>query len=184
MRVDRFRRALPLSCLSVARRPEDLVVSRSIVRALLAATLLVAASPGGGYAGGIPCCRTEDVADSDSLMNSLDSWQDLHRAYPVLLRCDDGDIAEGISEFVVHHLATHWNTFPELATVAQTDTAFGSWVVGHIDATTDWDETARIVRHAHGGGPARFGAFRQRVGEAARSANAESHKIVESPKPH
>ena len=155
-------------------------MSRSMVGTLLVAALVLAVWASRCHAQSYwgPC------AVADSLVDTLDTWQELHRTFAVLRPCDDGVIGEGISDFVVHHLATHWNTFPELATLAQADTAFGSWVVGHIDATTDWDETALIVRHSRGRGPVRFVAFRRRVREAARSANAESHEAVESAKRH
>ncbi len=115
----------------------------------------------------------------DSLLCAIHDWDDLQRAYAVLLPYDDGHIAEGISDFVVQRLAKRWRTFPELAAMAEADTAFGSWVVLHIDATTDWDDLARIERHAGRRGPTRFAAFRRRVLAAAHAANIEAHKAVD-----
>jgi hypothetical protein len=117
---------------------------------------------------------------ADSLVETVRDWQGLHRAYPELSPWDDGYVADGISDFVVQRLAKHWESFSDLATITRADTTFGTWVVLHIDATTDWDDLARIVRHAGAGGPRRDAALRQRVLEKARQANDEAHRAAET----
>ncbi len=144
--------------------------------AALLVTVLIALSPIHARA------VTTDVA-ADNLLNTVRGWQDLHRAYPELIPWDDGWISEGISDFVVHRLATHWESFHELATIARADTAFGSWVVLHIDATTDEDELASIVRHARARVPSRsFAALRRRILETARAATAEERGVASPPR--
>lgn len=123
--------------------------------------------------------QQQQIEASDSLLNALHDWDDLHRTFPALLPRDDGYVADGISDFIVQRLAKHWSTFPHLAAFAEADTAFGSWVVSHIDATTDWDDLARIERHARGGGPSRYAAFQRRVLTAAHAANIETHRVFE-----
>jgi hypothetical protein len=118
-----------------------------------------------------------EMAYTDSLLRSqfsilegLHTWRDLHRQLPNLI--DDGAIAEGISDFVVRRLAAHWESFPELAELALADTAFGTRVVQHIDATTDPRDLAMIVWHASLRGSRRFDPLRKRVLESARAAHA------------
>jgi hypothetical protein len=57
---------------------------------------------------------TSDYDAAEKQLASVTTWrqaQSLNRKYP---RVDDGAIAAGYSEFVVHTLATKWNTVPEL----------------------------------------------------------------------
>lgn len=106
---------------------------------------------------------------ADSLLGATHNWHGLHRAFAELRESDDGEIAEGISDFVVRRLATHWGSLPELATIVRADTAFESWIVRHIDATTDEHDLASIVRHASVVGP-RNRLLRRRILGAARAA--------------
>ncbi len=117
-----------------------------------------------------------------SLLDAAHDWHDLYRAFLELRESDDGDVAERISEFVVHRLATRWESFPELATIARVDTAFGSWVVGHIDATTGEDDLACLVRHASARGPRRCEVLRERVLRAAREAYEDVRRDATPPR--
>ena len=157
-------------------------MNRQVVLTLVVVALLGCTAPAWAQPVRDPSVEDErrGLDDADSTLAAVRGWKDLHRVYPALRPWDDGYVAEGISDFVVHRLATRWDSFPELATIARADTLFGSWVVNHIDATTDWDELAGIIRHASTAGPRRDAAYRHRIGDAARAANIEAHRAVES----
>jgi hypothetical protein len=73
------------------------------------------------------------------------SWVTLQRVvhqHP----CDDGMIAESFSDYVVHRLATHWGTVPQLTRLVNADSVLRAFVIQHIDATTDMGELRRLVR--------------------------------------
>ena len=155
-------------------------MSCSFALALMFAVGLAAPAPGQVLTAPWSADEERQFDATDSLLNAVHDWGSLHRAFPALQPYDDGYFADGISDFVVQRLAKHWSTFPELAAMAEADTTFGSWVVSHIDATTDWDDLARIERHARGRGPTRFAAFQRRVLAAAHVANIAAHKAVET----
>ncbi len=114
----------------------------------------------------------------DSMLCERWGWQDLHRVFPVLRTEDDGFTAEVISEFVVSTLAGHWESLPQLSGIVQADPAFGSWVLSHIDATTDCNDLAQIIHNAQAGGPPRHVGLRRRILAAARQALADVRATV------
>jgi hypothetical protein len=67
----------------------------------------------------------------------LDTWPNVNLAYRQFGHCDDGAIAEGMSEMVVRLLVDHWSRLPELRKLTQADSTFETFVLKKINATLD-----------------------------------------------
>jgi hypothetical protein len=62
--------------------------------------------------------------------------------------CDDGVIAEEYSDAIVQSLAKRWERFPELASLMEKNPDFHSFVLSHIDPTTEPDDLNALVSNA------------------------------------
>ena len=73
----------------------------------------------------------------------------VHRFYKQFSQCDDGGVAEGVSEAVAKLLANQWDSVGELVKLGSKDKGFEDFVVRHVDETIDWDRDApRIHENA------------------------------------
>lgn len=101
----------------------------------------------------IPCayareCSVADAKAAESATDSLHSWPSMFKAYQSYEKCDDGAIAEGFSDAVVHLLVTHWASLHQAQLLFAKDSAFQEFVVRHVDSTADGDELSRVHRLA------------------------------------
>jgi hypothetical protein len=97
----------------------------------------------------LPCayaqeCSVADAKAAESATDSLHSWPSIFKAYQSYEKCDDGAIAEGFSEAVVHLLATNWASIHQAQLIFSKDSAFQEFVVRHVDSTADGNELTRI----------------------------------------
>ena len=104
------------------------------------------------------------------------TWHTLYNLYrhPNSAFVDDGATAEALSDFVVHRLATRWSTIRSLATLVVKDSAFGAFIVKHVDATTEVSELHRIVRYASSSCPLSARALCLALRTAAGNAVAQA----------
>ena len=107
-----------------------------------------------------------------SAIHKFHDWQDLFNSYSKFKDCDDGAIAEGWSDAVVHLLATKWDKLGELQTLTRAHSDFEAFVLKHIDATTDSDELDRVgVAASHC--PSSESALCEKIKKKVESAKAE-----------
>lgn len=85
-------------------------------------------------------CPGNGIEAEQSVIQKWKDWQDLYTSWTKFKDCDDGAIAEGWSDSVVHLLATHWDKLDELQTLSHAHADFEAFVLKHIDATKDSDE--------------------------------------------
>jgi len=105
------------------------------------------------------------------------SWKHLHDAWRKYPDCDDGVVADSYSEFVVHTLATHWETLWEANWLMERDPAFRAFVLGHIDATTDVDELSRILANAKLVVPRGTASLCREIASRAKRARSEIQAV-------
>ena len=101
------------------------------------------------------------------------SWLTLQRVvhrHP----CDDGIIGESFSDYVVHRLATRWETVPQLTRLVNADSVLRAFVIEHIDATADMDELRRLVQLSKTRCPPGSRAFCAAIRVAAEAAVASA----------
>jgi hypothetical protein len=96
-------------------------------------------------------CRLSNQA----FISRLDNLKDWNAIYAFVARnlpsCpDDGLFGEGYSDMIVHGLAKHWSNMPQLLTLIARHPTFHSFVLRHINATTDPDELKETLNNATG----------------------------------
>src|SRR5580698_3776472 len=82
-------------------------------------------------------CSPQQAEAADAMIDQLDDWDKVHTIFVKFKQCDDGSIAEGISESVSRLLVDEWATLPSLAMLGGQDAPFKSFVLRHIDTTLD-----------------------------------------------
>ena len=90
-----------------------------------------------------PSCTPEDAQRADKAVDGLNSWDRIHDWYKSFRRCDDGGLAEGVSEAVARNLIERWETLPRLGQLIN-DPGFRQFVLKHVDQTLDEDEIKKI----------------------------------------
>jgi hypothetical protein len=68
------------------------------------------------------------------------TWAALHSSFNRYGHCDDGALAEIYSDFVVKTLAKKWTTLNELNQLTSMHSDFRSFVLRHINATTETND--------------------------------------------
>jgi hypothetical protein len=155
---DAARGHLPLK--PTARRLRPLVVFLAILASL-------AMAPHTGSAAN----RCLDTADK--LLFKVKSWSDLRKWFESYADCDDGDVAEGVSDYVAVSLAQHWRDLPKLEHQIEKSDRFGAFVLRHIDSTDDLHDLAAIVDNATKRCPSHSTALCASLANAARMALEE-----------
>jgi hypothetical protein len=117
-------------------------------------------------------CPGNGIEAEQSVIQRFQNWQDLFDSYSRFKDCDDGAIAEGWSDAVVHLLATHWDKLGELQALSRTHSDFEAFVLKHIDATTDSDELDRVGTAASHC-PKSESALCEKIKKQVESAKAE-----------
>jgi len=119
------------------------------------------------------CTSTLEKA-AESASESSRSWPSIFSAYQHYKQCDDGAIAEGFSDNIVHLLASNWGKLNQAKRIIARQPAFQAFIILHIDATADTNELQSIQRYAtHSCPPSATGLCRQIAG-AAQSAIADT----------
>jgi hypothetical protein len=94
-------------------------------------------------------CSPELYRQAESLLADASAgWVSLQKHQRAFGSCDDGALAEGYSEAVVHLLAQQWGQFSIFASFAKKNTDFKHWAVHHIDESTSDKDLNRIVTNA------------------------------------
>ncbi len=89
-------------------------------------------------------CSRADAQAAEAIAGTLSSWQSIYSAYERYGRCDDGAIAEGFTDSVVHLLAANWASISEAQRLIAKSPSFRSFVVSHVNASADSDEIAKV----------------------------------------
>lgn len=93
-------------------------------------------------------CRQQEAQAADSRIDQLKSWSLVHDFYSEFSNCDDGGIAEGVSDAVGKLLADHWETLDCLQKMTSVDTGFQKFVIRHLDGTLPAETLQKIASNA------------------------------------
>lgn len=99
--------------------------------------------------------------------DDLKTWKQVEDYRARYHACDDGAIAEGVSDAVVRLLAHRWTTLPALKAEVSQDANLLPFVLRHIDATTDDRNIAAIARQSKSACPAGSKPLCRQLGRAA-----------------
>jgi hypothetical protein len=136
-----------------------------VLLAMLALPLLPARSSGAESR----CGET-----ADKLLSRAKSWADLRKWFTSYADCDDGDLADTVSEDVTVLLARQWQDLPSLEHEIKKEPRFRAFVLRHIDATTTIEDLEAVRRNAAQGCPARSSALCASIATAAQGALEEA----------
>jgi hypothetical protein len=112
--------------------------------------------------------RCSDTADR--ILFKGKSWADLRRWFTRYADCDDGDLAEGVSDDVAIYLARKWRDLPKLEHEIKREPRFREFVLRHIDSTADTDDLEAAKKNATQKCPARSSDLCAAIAGAAQSA--------------
>jgi hypothetical protein len=90
-----------------------------------------------------PC--TDNGFEAERSLDYLNSWEDIYQSFKKYKQCDDGALAEGYSDKIVHMLADHWDKLNELIRISSADKEFHDFVLRHIDATVNYSDLDKIL---------------------------------------
>jgi len=144
-------------------------------RCFLALALVLAPA---GFAQTAPkqSCSVEDSQHAFDAVDKLDNWGAVRRLYKTYLPCDDGGIAEGVSDAVTKLLARKWSDFWLLQANVEGDQQFQKFILKHIDATVPVETLQAIDHNARQRCPKGFSEICKKIDAAALSAIKESRQ--------
>jgi hypothetical protein len=90
-------------------------------------------------------CNREEAMQAETATDSLKAWNSVYRFYKQFSHCDDGGIAEGVSDAVAKLLANRWGSVIDFVKLASNDKGFENFVVRHVDDTIDWSHDAPLI---------------------------------------
>jgi hypothetical protein len=96
-------------------------------------------------AQGKPCTQQE-AEQAERETDGLKTWNSVYRLYKKFSQCDDGGIAEGVSDAVAKLLANRWDSLSELVKLVSSENGFESFVLRHVDETIDWEQDVPKIR--------------------------------------
>jgi hypothetical protein len=115
-------------------------------------------------------CTERDAVAADAIVDHLDSWAQVDAAFRKYGHCDDGGIAEGMSEAIARLLTDRWKTLPELGAQIKRNPPLESFVLRHIDSTLDSDDLAKIATLSTRSCPAGMRSLCKALAHAASQA--------------
>jgi hypothetical protein len=119
-------------------------------------------------------CTVEQSKRAFDEVDRLTNWQAVRNFYRNYLPCDDGGIAEGVSDDITKLLSNHWSDFPTLTAMIADDSAFEKFIVRHIDATVPDEALQKIRANARSRCPQSSLTICKKIAGAASSAIKES----------
>lgn len=130
-------------------------------------------------------CSLAQSLKAENAIDNLKSWSDMYAHFVQYApQCDNGGVAEGVSDFAVHKLASNWESLSELHVITKKDDAFKSFILRHIDASADTDELRLIVKKSRKECQAKYRHLCAQIGNAAAAAIKEAEKYEDAPSNH
>lgn len=115
-------------------------------------------------------CTPKRQEAAENGVDALHAWPDILAFYESYRVCDDGGVADGLTEAVVRLLADHWDRLPALAVAIAQEPAFRPFVLSHIDSTADTGDLQMIESSATRNCPRDLSMLCKSVAQAAALA--------------
>ncbi|WP_295684785.1 hypothetical protein [uncultured Nevskia sp.] len=90
-------------------------------------------------------CSTKQAQAAEEATDQMKTWSAIYSGFKSFHHCDDGGIAEGFTEAVVHLLASDWRSVGSAASLSTKDKAFSSFLLKHINASANTEELQNIA---------------------------------------
>jgi hypothetical protein len=88
-------------------------------------------------------CTAPQQTAAEAAVETLTDWSRVRAFFEAYRTCDDGGVAEGVTEAVVRLLADHWDQLATLVLLIREQPALRPFVLTHIDSTTGRDDLQR-----------------------------------------
>ena len=85
-------------------------------------------------------CSQKEAMQAETATDSLKTWNSVYRFYKQFSHCDDGSVAEGVSDAIAKLLSNHWDSLHDFVKLASDDKGFEDFVIRHVDETIDWGQ--------------------------------------------
>jgi hypothetical protein len=122
-------------------------------------------------------CSSSEAKVAEEAADTMRTWPALYAGFKKYGNCDDGSIAEGFDDDVVHLLATDWGSLETAAIIFAKDIAFRKFALRHITATADTDELRHIDTFAVSRCPANLIALCKDIQASAAAAVSEAEQF-------
>jgi hypothetical protein len=96
-------------------------------------------------------CSPQDARLAEDAAAKLSDWKSVYHFHQHFLACDDGAIAEGVTDLVARLLATQWMSINDLASLGKTNISFLNFVYRHITESASADDLKKIASNARAG---------------------------------
>ena len=93
-------------------------------------------------------CSDEDAKVADQYVGTMKTWRSVYNFYEKFSQCDDGGMAEGVSDAVAKLLANHWDFVGDFVKLGSKDKGFEDFVLRHVDETIDWGRDAPRIHES------------------------------------
>ena len=133
-----------------------------MVRSLPIATALVVAALLGCQSRPAVSCRA-----AENVVIDLTIWNSVYRAFKNYAACDDGAIAAGFSDQIVHLLSRDWGSLQQAQGLFKKDPDFEQFVLNHIDPSADESDLVVLSRLARDQCPSGAGKLCSQIAAAA-----------------
>jgi hypothetical protein len=122
-------------------------------------------------------CTVAQAKRADTAVDTLSSWDRIYQWYATYHQCDDGGIAEGVSEGVTRNMVDRWQALPQMAQFAGKTPNFRRFVLKHIDATLNPDDLKKIGDNATSRCPAGLLALCKDISKQSGDALQEQRDV-------
>ena len=112
-------------------------------------------------------CTEYEAEKAEEVAGNVRSWEELYKSYKLYRHCDDGAIGEGFSESVTLILSKSWRQINKLKKIIQTDNAFETFVIKHIDETVPEERLELISKLAATRCPSSAKSLCEKIGSTA-----------------
>jgi hypothetical protein len=142
------------------------------LRPLLVGVLLAAAAAASAMAAPNGACTQQRYAEADDAVRGLQSWAAAFDFYRRYRGCDEGYVAEGVSERIGRLTADHWESLAELDRLGSRDAGFERWALRHVDSTLRDEDLTAIRKLAKAHCAPSLARLCGRIAHAAKAAQA------------
>jgi hypothetical protein len=140
------------------------------MKALLMAVIFLCS---GQVIAGEECSQSLGM-EAENAVDTMKSWSSIYSGFKRYKSCDDGGVAEGFTDAVVHLLTSDWSSLKDAEQLSARSSSFRSFLLRHIDASADTEDLKAIVNFSKSKCPANLKSFCTSIHRAAERAVTES----------